>query len=95
MAKKKPESGLTSDELTEVTTMEASVVREEAREAASPLAAPVLSPADEIACLEAEIVKAQARIFELQHPPVPFPKMVKGRTFATQAELDAAGKEFA
>jgi hypothetical protein len=75
MAKKKPDDGLTADELKEVQTFETNVEREEAKEAASP-------------ALEA---KKRA----LQHPVIEFPKMVKGRSFQTRAEQDAAGPEFA
>lgn len=53
-----------------------------------------LTPAEELIEVEKEIAALQARLWELHHPIVEFPKMVKGRTFNTREEQDAAGPEF-
>jgi len=84
------DEGLTADELTEVKTLEKKVQAQEA--APDPPAS--MPPEEEIACLREDITKAEARIWMLEHPEQPFPKMVKGRVFADQAELDAAGPEY-
>ena len=105
MAKhKKPYDGLTAEEFQEVKTLERQVQSDEAADRPDPVPEPrmaipepavELPTADQIALLEAEIVKTQARIFTLQHPTIEYPKMVKGRTFQTKAERDAAGPEWA
>jgi hypothetical protein len=53
-------------------------------------------PADVmIEALEKIITEAQAQIYALQHPFQEYPKQVKDRTFASSAEQDAAGPEYA
>lgn len=99
MAKRRSDDGLTSDELTEVQTMEASVVRDEARtstESGSGTYTATFATSDEeLASLREAIAKAEARIFTLEHPTVEFPKMVKGLIFASREAQDAAGPEYA
>ena len=58
-------------------------------------AAKGLSPLEEIAKLQKRIAEDQARLWELEHPIIEFPKMVKGRTFNSREEQDAAGKDYA
>ena len=45
--------------------------------------------------LEARIAADQALLDALKHPPVEFPKMVKGHIFASREAQDAAGPDFA
>jgi len=78
MAKKKPDEGLTADELKEVETLEGKV---QAEEAAEP------EPVPEPAPVTPDPPSSP--------PEIEFPKMVKGRSFQTRAEQDAAGPEFA
>lgn len=95
MAKKKPdEGGLTADELKEVETLEGKVQAEEAAPEPSKPAKAETAPADP-AELEAKIAELQKQLYDLHHPVIEFPKMVKGHTFQTRAEQDAAGPEFA
>lgn len=49
----------------------------------------------QIEALEKIIAEAQAQLYALQHPFQEFPKEVKGQVFASRAEQDAAGPEFA
>src|SRR5687768_9126992 len=53
-----------------------------------------LSPDEEIARLRKRIAEDEARIWELEHPVQEYPKMVKGQTFNSKEEQDAAGPEF-
>jgi hypothetical protein len=54
-----------------------------------------LTPDEERAEIEKQILSLQARLWELDHPFKEFPKMVKGVTFQTREEQDKAGKEYA
>jgi len=54
-----------------------------------------LPPAEELAELQKRVASDLARIWELEHPIIEFPKMVNGRTFQNRAEQDAAGPDFA
>jgi hypothetical protein len=61
--------------------------------ASKPLAGD-LTPDQEIAELEKRIASDQARVYQLQHPVIEFPKWVNGRLFNSRAEQDAAGPDF-
>jgi len=54
-----------------------------------------LPPEQELAELQKRVASDLARIWELEHPIIEFPKMVNGRTFKDRAEQDAAGPDFA
>jgi len=54
-----------------------------------------LSPDQEIALLEERIAFLRKRADSLRHPFIEFPKMVKGRTFASREEQDKAGPDYA
>ncbi len=54
-----------------------------------------LTPAEEIIEVQKQIESLKARLWELEHPILEFPKMVKGHTFNSREEQDAAGPEFA
>ena len=59
-----------------------------------------LTPEEEIVAVEKEIASLQARLWELQHPIIEFPKMVTpkvgpARTFNSREEQDAAGPDYA
>ena len=71
--------------------------KSEAPKAAAPVEGGGLTPEQELAELEKRIAVDQARAEELRFRInfAEFPKMVKGRTFASRAEQDAAGPEFA
>jgi hypothetical protein len=66
-------------------------------EASAPAAPAVhdLTSKEEIALLRKRIAEDQARLEQLLHPPVEFPKWVKDRVFASREEQDAAGPEYA
>jgi len=61
--------------------------------ASAPLAGDLTSD-QEIAELEKRIASDQARVYQLQHPVIEFPKWVNGRLFNSRAEQDAAGHDF-
>ena len=54
-----------------------------------------LSPLEERLEVEKQIASLQARLWELDHPIIEFPKMVNGHTFNSREEQDAAGPDFA
>jgi hypothetical protein len=59
-----------------------------------------LTPEEETIAVEKEIAALQARLWELQHPIIEFPKMVTpkvgpARTFNSREEQDAAGPDYA
>jgi len=54
-----------------------------------------LTPEEEIIEVNKKIEALKARLFELEHPIIEFPKMVKGHTFNSREEQDRAGKDFA
>jgi hypothetical protein len=59
-----------------------------------------LTPEEEILEVEKQIESLKARLFELQHPVIEFPKMVTpvhgpARTFANREEQDKAGPDYA
>jgi hypothetical protein len=56
---------------------------------------PGLTPDEEIKEVQRRIASLQARLRELEHPFQEYPKMVKGHTFNSREEQDAAGSDFA
>lgn len=51
-----------------------------------------LTPEEEIAKLRGDIASAEARIWELEHPVVEYPKWVKGHLYESAEQEKAGGK---